>query len=579
MKFLKNIICLFPLFVPLLLQAQQPKEHPKGHYVDSLNRYYQQASLPLYVYVSTSPNNAFTQLSPEDNDKKVNELKPIYLDGHGKHILRHVDALHGQVENFAVYADGIAPVSRVDFSVPNNNLKYFAHNTYYYGANLSVFLSSKDEMSGVEELYSSVNGQEFNPYTSVLRFDTEGEQHLQFYAVDKVGNSEKPQSYKFVVDLSAPSTFHHFIGINSQNIISLSTKIYLTYEDNLSGVAKTFYYFDNESPRIYLPNSNIEFSYLKDGEHTLYYYSIDQVSNQETTGSFTFYLDKTAPIMSADVLGDRFIVNDRVYFSGRTKLKLTAVDNKAGIKEVFYSVDNGKYEKYEEPFYLPNKSGLHIIKYFAVDNTGNEGAGNRNQRFDEYRHNVSQVYVDLTGPTLSFQFLGDKFQKGDTTFINSNTKIKLNATDPESGLQKITYSVDGQDGENYYNEPFSVTESGFHRLDYYGYDNVNNRNIATLNFAVDGEAPEIYLYFSVNPNKVENGLEVYPSYVTIFLAATDKQTGYENIRYSLNNSKEQVYTGMIQGLKAGKEYELEIQAEDKLGNKATKKVKFKTDKF
>ncbi|MDW8288183.1 MAG: hypothetical protein RMJ89_08925, partial [Flammeovirgaceae bacterium] len=289
--------------------------------------------------------------------------------------------------------------------------------------------------------------------------------------------------------------------------------------------------------------------------------------------------DKTAPIMSADVLGDRFIVNDKVYFSGRTKLKLTAVDNKSGIKDVFYSINNGEYVRYEEPFYLPNRAGLHIIKYYAVDKTGNEGVGNRRQRFDEYRHNVSQVYVDLTGPTISHQYVGDKFQKGDTTYINSRTKVKLSATDPESGLQKITYDLDEQNDEQFYTESFSVTTPGFHRLSVFGYDNVNNRNVYVTTFAVDAEAPEIFVYFSVNPNRIEGNIPVYPSYVNVFLAATDRQTGYEHLYYSLNDSRDQLYTGMIQGFKTGKEYTLEIKATDKLGNTALKKLVFKIDKY
>ncbi|MCS6834134.1 MAG: chitobiase/beta-hexosaminidase C-terminal domain-containing protein, partial [Flammeovirgaceae bacterium] len=269
--------CYF--FASLIAFAQSQKQHPKGHFVDSLNRYYQQASLPLYVFVSTSPDGELIPLSPEDNDKKANTLKPIYLDGHGKHVLRHFDALHSHADNFIIYADGIAPVSKVSFSMPESSLKHTQGNDVYYGKNLSVFLSAQDEMSGVKELYYSVNGSDYQPYTGVIRFDSEGEQTLRFYAVDNVGNAEKPQTFRFTVDTDAPQTYHNFIGINSQNIISLSTKIYLTMEDNFSGVKKTFYYFDNEKPKNYVPETNIDFSYLKDGEHTLYYYSIDEVNN------------------------------------------------------------------------------------------------------------------------------------------------------------------------------------------------------------------------------------------------------------------------------------------------------------
>jgi hypothetical protein len=65
--------------------------------------------------------------------------------------------------------------------------------------------------------------------------------------------------------------------------------------------------------------------------------------------------------MSADVLGVRFIVGDRIYFSGRTKLKLTAVDKKLGVKEIKYFIDD-MGGAYSDPFYLPSKAGRHINK-------------------------------------------------------------------------------------------------------------------------------------------------------------------------------------------------------------------------
>jgi hypothetical protein len=201
------------------------------------------------------------------------------------------------------------------------------------------------------------------------------------------------------------------VGLAQGKVISSSTKIYFTPTDSISGVAKTFFRFDDEPPRLYT-GGILDFNYLNDGEHTLYWYSMDNVRNNEPEQKFEFYLDKTAPIMSADVLGDKFIANDRVYFSGRTKLKLTAVDNKAGIKEVRYSIDGGEFRPYIDPFYLPSKSGIHIIRYYALDNMENEGAGARDAKFDEYKHNVSAVYVDLTGPALRHTYLGPKFQKG-----------------------------------------------------------------------------------------------------------------------------------------------------------------------
>lgn len=575
----------------LFATAQNQQAHEKGSYVDSLNRYYQQASLPLYIYVSHSPSQAPTQLTKEEseNENKKAELKPIYLDGHGKHYLRHIDGLHNISENFAVYADGIAPESNSSFLAAP---RYNRNGVQYYGKGLTVSLATKDEMSGIKTLFQSSNKSEFVAYNNNITFDTEGEQNVQYYAVDNVGNAEKPHVRNFTVDLSSPETYHNVVGIAKEKIISLSTKIYLTYSDKLSGVANTYYKIDDGKWKEYERNMIIPLEQLTDGDHTLHYYSTDNVANKEETKSFEFYLDRTAPIMSADVLGDRFIVGDQVYFSGRTKLKLTAVDNKAGIKKTLYSVDGGNYQDYNEPFYLPSKSGLHVVRYYALDNMENEGAGNRNARFDEYKHNVSTVYVDLTGPTLSFQYLDNKFQKGDTIYVTPNTRIKLAAFDPESGLQKIAYSIDNQTDETLYSQPFTIKEFGKHTINYFGYDNVNNRNVSSFVFIVDNKPPDIFVNFSIAPNSWEQApptasgsssgeekIAIYPTYTTLFLAATDLQTGFDEIRYSVNGEKSRPYEGLIRGFEKNKIYTITIYAEDKLGNKTEKVIRFKTDKY
>ncbi len=562
------------------LWAQEQKVHEKGSHVDSLNRYYQQAELPLYLYVSHKPTQTPTQLSEKDSKTEPNPLEPIYLDGHGKHYLRHIDGIHKTAQNFAVYADGIAPKSNIKFQgAPHYQ---GSNGQHYYGKNLEVTLSTQDEMSGIQELYHSVNGEEYKTYSQSDEFSQEGDFKYKYYAVDNVGNAESPVTNLFTVDLTAPKTYYNVVGVNQEGIISTSTKIYLTSEDNISGVSKTYYRLDDGEFKPYKPGSNIPFQVLEDGDHTLTFYSVDNVDNKEEEGKYEFYLDKTAPIMSADVLGDKFVVGDKVYFSGRTKLKLTAVDNKAGIKEVFYAIDGRDFKKYDEPFYLPSIAGEHVVRYYALDNMENQGAGNRDYAYDEYRHNVSKVYVDLTGPVLSFEYLGEQFLKGDTIYINGNTKIQLSADDPESGLQYISYQIDDKAGETNYDQPFTLEGSGVHEVEYFGYDNVNNRNVDKFVMIVDDTPPEIGVQFSVAPDPSQSkgdGVPVYPSYVNIFLTSTDTQTGAEKITYTLNGGTERNYIQVISGLKKGQTFQLTVKSVDKLGNEQVKTVEFRTTDY
>jgi hypothetical protein len=83
-------------------------------------------------------------------------------------------------------------------------------------------------------------------------------------------------------------------------------------------------------------------------------------------------------------LGDRFIVDERVYFSGRTKLKITAIDNKVGIKKVMYSVNEEAFSAYAEPFYLPARQGTHTIKYHAIDSLDNRTSDFEKLQYQEF---------------------------------------------------------------------------------------------------------------------------------------------------------------------------------------------------
>lgn len=537
--------------------AQDQPEHEKKAFVDSLGRYYQQATLPVYLMITSDPDRKGLPLQSTTR-------KAIKLEGHGVHTLRHMNHLSQTEDEFQVFADGTAPVSAVAFTQATTAQR---GERTYYSSGLQVSLSAKDEMSGIETIYHSLNGAAFAPYQK-SDFSKEGTYSYRFYATDRTGNSEKVKTRTFSVDRTAPVSYHHVISISSVNVISTNSSIYFTATDTLSGVAKTLYSFDKEPLRLYA-GGNVAFQYLADGSHILRYQSVDAVGNVEAERTFEFYLDKTAPIMSADVLGDKFIVGDRVYFSGRTKLKLTAVDNKSGVKEVRYAMNDGDMITYQEPFYLPNRSGIHRVRFQAVDQTNNPVK-------DDFEHGVGIIYVDLTGPTLSHSFQGPAFTKADTVYISPRTGVLITGSDPEAGLKKLTYQLDGAADETpFLGKPLVIEKAGAHALAYAGYDNVNNKNERSVFFQVDVHGPEIQAQFAVAPSKDNK----YPSYTSLFLSATDQEVGADQIRYRINGGKEQTYIAPLRGFAKNQEYKVEVTALDLLGNTSKTVIAFKTDRY
>jgi hypothetical protein len=554
MKTIFTLVTVLGLVPACWAQPVQP-EHTKKIFIDSIGTYYQQASLPVHLFIAPSADATPVLL-------KSSSGKPIFLEGHGKHALRHHDVVTNEVDVFHLYADGIPPVTAIQLT--DTTLQIPAKELYKN--KVSISLKASDEMTGVEAVYYSVNGSPYQPYQSVSL--GEGTYTYYYYAIDRTGNAEKPQARTFKVDASPPKTYHNIVGISSEQVISTASTIYLTASDSIGGVARTFYKMDKEKFKVYA-GANIPFQQLSDGEHTLTYYSVDNVGHKEKEKSVKFYYDKTAPIMSADVLGDKFIVGERVYFSGRTKLKLTAIDNKSGIKEVLYSINNESFQPYADPFYLPNRSGLHNVRYYAIDNTNNRAN-------DNFAQSMGVIYVDLTGPTLTHTFSGPTFIKADTVLVSKQTKVTLVATDPESGVKKIAYSFDSVRSETpYLNKPIDVTRPGLHTLNIYGYDNVNNKNMKSVIFFSDAHGPEIHERFTVAAGAEGK----YPSYTNIYLSATDEEVGAGEIWYSLNGGKNQLYAAPIKGLDKNKTYTLKIKAVDLLGNATEKTVEFKTERY
>ncbi|RLD65406.1 MAG: hypothetical protein DRI95_08820 [Bacteroidetes bacterium] len=580
MEIKKLLLFVTSLVMYTTIAAQEMPKYEMQPYRDSINKLYWNKHQEVFISLSTTKDGKKENLESEISSEYDN---PFFFDTEGLNFIRSHWAVDKNTKKpivpqkellWEVYADGKAPFTKSSFSaVP----KFFTSDKQIYGKDLTIALSAKDAVSGVQITNYSLNGAAYIQYNKPIILDKEGKYSLKYFSVDNVGNIEEFTGKTFYIDITPPVTNSTISGVNIEkgNIISLQTKIYFNPTDEVSGVAKTFYSVDGGKQILY-NGKNISLIALKDGEHIIKFYSVDKVQNKEDVQIFEFYLDRTAPITASDILGDRFIVGEQIYFSGRTKLKLTAVDNKSGVKDVLYSVDGGGFIPYADPFYLPSKQGLHIVKYYAIDNTQNVTKGeDLGTNYKEFKLNVDKIYVDLTGPSLNHSILGNKFYARDTVFIGPKTKIKLVAKDGESGLNYISYSIDNIQKETKYDEPFSVdVSSGLHKIEYFGYDNVNNRNVGQFLIFMDNEGPVINYKFSIVNIGKQNGLEVYPSYASMFITIQDQLTGVTKIYYSLNGKPEVLYRNYIKGFQKNKVNTLKVRAFDKLNNITIMEIKF-----
>ncbi len=554
-----------------MAEAQQPaqQEHEKRVYKKDGNTYVQK-SLPLYLNFSTSPGGENHRLESKATKEYTN---PMYLDTEGINYIRShwaVDPKTGKTIIpqkeilFELYADGLPPVTSIRFS---GAPVYRSGGKVYYGKGLSVTLTSRDGVSGVEGTNYALNASSYSKYSSPLNLNTEKEHQLHYYAYDYVGNAEATKNRNFTVDLTPAVTSHSIVGINhSGNILAPSTRFTLSRTDNLSGVRSTYYHFDDKGDKLY--TSNITMAGLKDGEHTLYYHSHDNVKNHEDDKTFSFYLDRIPPVPVYKIAGDQHKGN-YTYVSPRTKINFTATDNKAGVKVITYNMDGSGNNTFSSDFSVTNTSGLHYIRYTSTDNVENTSA-----------RKTLTVFMDNTPPSTGIVYGKPQFFDRDTLFINKETDIKLIKSDAHSGLQKTEYAIDGGAFKSY--SVFNIPAEGHHKITFKSTDNVNNvEQVKESSVFVDNTPPDIFINFSIKPIGQRNGKDVYPNYTRMYIGATDKHCGTEQIFYSINGSELNLYSSPysldvseVSRFKSKKKYEVRVVTKDKLGNTSEKTVEF-----
>lgn len=557
--------------INLGITAQKQPQHDKKVYKSPEGKLFIQKELPIYVRLATSPgDNAPTYLLQSESSKKY--TNPMYFDTEGFNSFRspsQVDTvtkkpvLPKQDIIFEIYADSEPPYTTATFN--KTDVHKIKDKTYLRGK-ATISLTSKDALSGVENIYYSIDSTDYRVYSTELALDTEKQYIIKYYSVDNVGNVEGIKRMVIVTDHTSPTTTHSLSGNYFENILSAKAAITISTNDsNGVGIAKTKYKLDDGNERLY--NTPINTAALEQGEHKLVYYSTDRVKNSETEHIYEFYVDKTPPTIIQEISGKSFVANGREYSSGRSQLKISTIDNKAGIKEIFYSINNGAYVKYEKPVTLANTSGTLSVKSYAVDNVGN--IAYYNDREDQGR--VGRMsYVDLSGPSVSHSFAGPSFSYNDSVIVNSKTKILLKATDKESGFNHIEYSINNGETSTY-TSGISINQEGSYTVAYTGYDNVDNTAQDKFSVMVDNTGPEIFYHFST-PALLQD-VETYPTHTSLFVSATDKYTGFSHMTYLLDGKPAVSFTGYIAGFAKGT-HKLVVKAYDRLGNESEKEIGF-----
>lgn len=516
---------------------------------------------PFYLRISASPEEGAESYLLVPGDAPSQDRTALTFETSG---IRSLGVGIGpRRSKFAVAVDGAAPKTRC---VLGGARRYAAGGSIYFGSGLTLALQAADDpkspSSGLARTLYSIDGSAFTTYRSALdEFTREGAYSCRYHSVDHVGNAESVQETKFIVDTSPPKTRHSLEGPHDGYTLSPQTRIVLKSSDNLSGVARIHYSIDGAKQEVY--RGPIAFGALPAGPHVLKYHAVDNLGNDENEKTLSFRLHRDAPRVTFRVVGTH-AERDRVLYvspGSRVVLELAPGVEPASVR---YQIDGGAPVPYSAPFSLPAE-GRHTLAFDALDAAGNTAV----------RQTVA-LFIDRVPPVSRHRIEGPHLERGGGRAIGAATRIVLDAADSGSGVDAILVDVGGR-GWKAYSGPFTIRQSGRHRVTYRARDRVGNlESPRAFEVLVDADGPVIRVGYSIPPEKEPGtGIEVLPPGALLFVSAEDASGGLQKITYRIDGGAELIYRAPLSNFRPGSFPSIVVAATDLLGNRSEKTLHLK----
>ncbi|MBU0906407.1 MAG: fibronectin type III domain-containing protein [Firmicutes bacterium] len=315
-----------------------------------------------------------------------------------------------------------------------------------------ITLEAIDNEVGVAKTFYSLNDGPLKEGTSLL-VDQEGIHEISYYSTDKVGNIEQVNTHLLKIDQTAPAT-----SINEVPLYAKSLKMELTGQDELSGIAHTFYSINGSE---YIEGTS--FVIETEGLNKIAYYSVDLAGNKEEVNTISVEIDQTAPTTNS---------NEIPAFAQQFNVELTVKDELSGVAHTYYSINGSEF--IEGTSFVIGTEGLNEISYYSVDLAGNE---------EEVQSMV--VNIDKTGPvTTSDAPVG--------TWRNKDVTVNLTADDENSGIAKTYYSIDGSNFVE--GTSFVIGKEGINKISYYSIDMAgNSEEVNHVEVKLDQTVPVVHI--------------------------------------------------------------------------------------
>gem|GEM_PF-2996567 len=314
-------------------------------------------------------------------------------------------------------------------------------------------------------------------YTGPFTVPSECKHKIEFYSVDNCCNQEEIKNQIVYVDDTPPCSWLKVTDDPDRYVCHVST---ITIESLDGGGpcavgSYTLHCYINGDHYKTVHNHKISFQFnelygfTEDGRYVVEYWAVDNLGNEESHNTESFFLDTTPPDTEYSFIGPNRWVNYHWQIEPTTKIVLNATDSGAGVDYTLYrlgySDEGGDWETYTGPFIPDNEN----IFYASVDKVGNhenlvhlhveivDSITNKPPNIPEKPdgQNYGNTKTTYSYKTSTTDPEGDKikyyFNWGDgtgewTDFVNSGTQITRTHTWSRAGTYKIKIKAQDENG-------------------------------------------------------------------------------------------------------------------------------------
>ena len=392
-------------------------------------------------------------------------------------------------------------------------------------AEFAMEFTASDDKAGVETTFYSVDSAPFTEGSNVV-ITEDGVNTIEFYSVDKAGNTEAVETAEVNIDKSAPETVS-----NADSEWHQEFAMELTATDDKSAVAKTFYSINGSE---FAEGSS--FTVDQDGINEISFYSVNGAGGTEEVKTVEVKIDRKAPETES---------NESAEWKQEAVIEFSAIDTQSGLENTFYSVNGSEFV--EGTTVTVTEAGVNQVSYYSTDKVGN-------------KEDVKTIQVNIDGiaPETASNAVGEWFRE---------FTVELIATDEQSGVATTFYSANGS--EFVEGTSFAVTEEGINTISFYSVDKAGNiEEVKTAEVKIDRTVPET---LSNIQDKWLQGEFVGE------LTATDEHSGVVQTFYSVDGSP--FTEGTSFSVSEEGVHDVEFYSTDAAGNKEeTNTAQVKIDK-